>query len=207
MNRNISSRLIIAGLLITASAAALNAQQRMICNGNEGGPIAVCAGITSVIDAPSLGGLFTMTTQGPSTFTIVSQTSQADLDAGQPMTFILDADSWTGTGFDPVLGNVQWSFNTSLPTPQSSIIANQGGSLVPATGDLYFWVEGSVDATPGVTYRSTQVIHVSNTNLNSYNPHNCETYSLVNGPIDFEDINNPGSIVFTMQQLDVTLAN
>jgi hypothetical protein len=68
--------------------------------------------------------------------------------------------------------------------------------------DLYFNVDGTIAALPGLTFTSTNCIHVQGI-VNSCNPFNCEVLTLVNGPIAFTD--QFGNFAFNLDCLVVVL--
>jgi len=157
-----------------------------------------CGGsLVNTIEIPGLG-VFTTVTSGTPTFQTIGNTYSPNGTFMTPGNFL-------GLGSNPVLGAVTWMYDFSRPTTTSSVIANQLASDFPATGDLYFYITGTLGAFPGQTFRSQQEIHIRQAFLTSFNPASNMTVSLVNGPIFFEDVNAPGIPVFTLLGLDVTL--
>jgi hypothetical protein len=157
-----------------------------------------CGGsLVNTIDVPGLG-VFTTVTTGTPTFQTIA-------NVFNPNGTLMIPGSFTGTGVNPVLGPVTWTYDLGRPATISSAIANQIGADFPATGDLYFYITGTLGAFPGQVFRSQQEIHIRQTFLTSFNPASAMTVSLVNGPIAFENVATPGIVAFNLVGLDVTL--
>ncbi|MBS1911415.1 MAG: hypothetical protein JST22_05465 [Bacteroidetes bacterium] len=138
-------------------------------------------------------------TQGIATYNVVS--NDRNTSNLQPV-------QWTGNGQNAVLGAVQWNFDVSRTVQNSTISSQNADGGFPATGDLYFYVNGTIGAFPGRTFQSQTPLHLSSLNLQSFYPFSAtgEVFNLV-GTVDFEDVNNPGQKVFTLSNLSLTLGN
>lgn len=199
--KSLAYRLLLAGALLVTAITTASAQQTLQCMDATEGSFCPNGGVTGVISGPMLPppGNFTIRTQGPSTFIIVGGVRCCGMS--------LQPAAWTGTGTHPVLGFITWSFVPSMAAPISTITPLQTGSCLPASGDLFFWIEGTIAALPGRQFRSTNFIHVRANVLNSCSPFNCESFFLVNGPVSFTDLNGPpGNIAFTLNSLTVVLS-
>jgi hypothetical protein len=201
MRLNVTKLLLTAALCIVSAAAAF-AQPggQMICSNNQGEP-GNCQpprGIYSTISGGILPpGIHSLITQGQSTFNCI----------GPPNTCCptpLMPAGWTGNGIHPLFGPVMWSFVIPSTCPPSTITPNFPPACFPATGDLYFNVTGTLGSVPGV-FTSAVCIHVRSTNITSCNPFRCETFTLVNGPIPFND--GAGNFAFNLDNLIVVLNN
>jgi hypothetical protein len=194
------SKLLLAVALMMMSAAAAFAQPggTMVCSGGEpGNCLPLPRGIYSTISGGILppGGPFNLTTQGASTFSCIGPVNPCCPTPLLPL-------SWTGTGTHPLLGAVSWSFVIPNTCPASTIVPNFPPACFPATGDLWFNVTGTIAGVPG-TFTSTTCIHLRNTNIMSCSPFRCETFTLVNGPIPFND--GFGNFAFNLDNLVVVL--
>lgn len=67
-----------------------------------------------------------------------------------------------------------------------------------------FFAETTVSSQPGRVFRSVQELTFVNGNVLTFNPHQNEQFKLENA-VDFEDVNAPGVIAFTLQQANITL--
>lgn len=199
--RFLAYKLLLAGALLVTAITTASAQTQLHCMDATEGSFCPNGGVTGVISGSMLPppGNFTIRTQGPSTFNVVGGIFCCGMQ--------LRPASWTGTGTHPLLGFITWSFVPTMSAPISSIIPIQSGTCLPARGDLFFWIEGDMSALPGRQFRSTTWIHVRANNLTSCSPFNCESFTLMNGPVSFTDLNGPpGNIAFTLNSLDVVLS-
>lgn len=186
-----------------ASTVAILAQQPIECNHV---PVPPCpeGGVTGRISGGILPapGQFTLRTAGPSIFMVTE---------GEACCYsLMRPDSWVGEGSDVegMLGRVVWSFpphDQTFDTPPSSV-RPLGALCLPAEINLYFWIEGTIDALPGMYFRSLNWIHVQNPNATTCLPFVCEIFTLQNGRIPFTDVNGPaGNIAFWLDDLTVVL--
>lgn len=146
----------------------------------------------------------TMQSTGSMSMKIVGNSSGTDVFAWQT----LEPVSFTSEGDDPKFGHIVWS----LDQPQdpaafaaaevSKIQANRPDELFPATCDIYFYVQATIEAYPEQVFRSTTPVHMRATELGTFNPHVNEVYSVVD-PVDFKDEN--GKVAFTVTGLTSTL--
>lgn len=197
-------KLLLAGALLVTAITTSSAQTVLNCMDAppEGGGLPCPnGGVTGVIT----GGMlppptsFTIRTQGPSSFTVLGGVFCCGMN--------LQPAAWTGTGTDPFLGSITWNFIPGMAAPVSTITPNQTATCQPSTGNLFFWIGGTIAAFPGRQFRSTTWINVRATNLMSCSPFNCESFFLVNGPIAFTDLGGPpGNIAFYLSNLTVTLS-
>ncbi len=121
-----------------------------------------------------------------------------------PCSVTLAPQSINATVVDPVLGNVVTTYDASRPATPSTVVSNQVASEFPATGDIYFHATATVSSRPGRLYRTINEIHLQNPQLRTFKPHRQETYNLVD-PVDYEDVNIPGVVAFTVTSISVTL--
>jgi hypothetical protein len=109
---------------------------------------------------------------------------------------------WTCPGAHPILGAFTWS----IVCPNTCPMSTQNPSCIPPGGtaivDLYFNVTGTIGMFPGRTFTSATCIHVRGI-VRSCNPFRCEVFTLVNGPIPFND--QLGNFAFNLDCLAVVL--
>ena len=154
----------------------------------------ICNGMFDYV----LGGIqYIMPINGAGVFTTTAT-------ATSPCSTTLSPASGSFTGIDPVLGTVVTTFDASRTATASTIVSNSIGSEFPATEDVYFYANCTMSSNPGITYRSIQEVHLQSTNVNSYNPHSCEQFTLVQA-VDFEDPASPGIVAFTLQSATVQI--
>jgi hypothetical protein len=145
-------------------------------------------------------------TSGTGSFTTTSNTS-VNKEAGIPASTTLEPGTWKGTGNNDKLGAITWEFDQARNRDEglvSTVVANQLDDELPATGDLYFHIRGTLGAAPGTTYQSVTPLHLRNTNLKSYDPIVGELFTLVED-IPFEDVNKPGITAFTLSNLTLSV--
>jgi hypothetical protein len=207
-------RLVLTTLLLVAGVATAFAQPggQMICNasGENCAPVPppgscwpawapLVPGVNSIISggilppgqfnlgAPGCAAIFTPVVQGPCC----------------PLVFQPQCPNcWTCPGAHPILGGFTWS----IVCPNTCPMSTQNPSCIPPGGtaivDLYFNVTGTIAMFPGQTFTSTACIHVRGI-VTSCNPFRCEVFTLVNGPIPFND--QFGNFAFNLDCLAVVL--
>lgn len=119
----------------------------------------------------------------------------------------LEPVSFKSEGDDPKFGHIVWSLDQPqgpavVPVEVTKIRGNNPGELFPATCDIYFYVQATIEAYPGQVFRSSTPVHMRATALGTFNPHVDEVYSVVD-PVDFED--EFGRVAFTVTELTSTL--
>jgi hypothetical protein len=136
-----------------------------------------CEGVVEVfafdLDGDGLPDQVPSSGSGRATFTCISTTRTPVPSA----TF--DASSMTLTGNNPAAGNFSFSFDPSRPAPNTTIIANQSGSIFPASVDVYANVIGTVSSLPGTYINRSAACHMQAT-INTFDPQMGEQYHFVN---------------------------
>ncbi len=140
----------------------------------------------------------TFTNSAPGQFLVTQWDEAAHITYLQPL-------SWTAST-QTELGTVTWNIDATRAVQNSTIASNQGEGGFPATGDLYFYINGTIDAQPGVTYQSQTPLHLVDADVNAFAPFNGEVFVLA-APVDFEDASNPGQVAFTLSNLTLTFSS
>ena len=143
------------------------------------------------------GTVYNATSTGVGEFTVVNSSVN-------PCTAVLDPTLINVTSTDPVLGTVTTTLDRNRRSTSSTIVSNVSGVEFPATEDIYFFAEATISSRPGKLYRSIQEVHLNSRNVLTFNPHRQERFNLVRR-VDFEDVNAPGRVAFTLTSLTVTL--
>lgn len=102
------------------------------------------------------------------------------------------------------LGTITTTLDASRTATVSSLVSINAGAFLPATEDFYFYANATVSTRPGRNYRSIQELHFTSPEVKTFNPHVQESFKLV-GTVDFEDVNAPGIIAFSLQSASITL--
>ncbi len=144
-----------------------------------------------------LGNVYTPSSTGTGTFIVLNTSTN-------PCTAQLGPQAINITSVDPVLGTITTTADLSRVANASVIRSNILGFEFPATEDIYFYANTTISSRPGRLYRSIQQVHLNSTNVNSFAPHVNERFTLA-GQVDFEDVNIPGVIQFSITSLTVTL--
>lgn len=142
------------------------------------------------------GTVYNLTSTGIGDFEIVSTDGETCQAVLKPTDIVI-------TSTEPTLGTVTTRLDASRASTNSTIKAVNPGVSFPANEDLYFFATATVSANPGRVYQSTREVHLTAT-VNSFNPHRNETFKSPN-PVDFEDVNAPGAVAFTLNSIGVTL--
>jgi hypothetical protein len=194
--------LLLASAMLVVGAAMAVAQVRMVCNAEGCNPIlpagacwpgwapAIQPGVNSIISGGTLPapGQFALNCRSAAIFNIIDP---GDPDCC-PRVFEPScgpdgtSSCWNCSSFEPTLGNFTWRIVCPNTCPQSTFTPLVAGACFPGTVDIWFNVEGTLDAFPGCTFTSTSCIHVQG-NVNSCSPFSCAVLPLVNGPIMFAD--------------------
>ncbi|MDB5033089.1 MAG: hypothetical protein JWQ98_330 [Chlorobi bacterium] len=146
------------------------------------------------IDA--FGNTFPATTAGSGTFTVIASGTAPCNATLTPAAINIQSNAGP-------FGNVVTTLDPTRPSPVSSISSQTVASAFPATEDFFFYANATVSSLPG-QYRSIQPFHFSSRNVRSFNPHRNERFAQVD-KVDFEDINRPGIVVFSVQGTSITL--
>jgi hypothetical protein len=144
-----------------------------------------------------VGNVYNATSTGVGDFTVVNTGTL-------PCQATLDPVNISITSTDPVLGTITTTLDQTRRSTSSTIISNTPGIEFPATEKINFFAEATISSRPGKQYRSIQEVQLGSRNVNSFNPHRQERFSLIR-KVDFEDVNNPGVAAFTLTSLSVTL--
>ncbi len=94
----------------------------------------------------------------------------------------------TISGNDPTYGDFSFSLSGAA-TENSTIVANNPDQDFPATADIYANASGTVSGLEG-TFTNSNTCHMQNTNLNTFNPQNGETYQFVEDVVFTSDKTN-----------------
>ncbi|MEP7219003.1 MAG: hypothetical protein ABI876_08790 [Bacteroidota bacterium] len=189
----------VAGLAVSGSAAFAQNGEGCTSIVLPNGTLLTCqvvGGTKVYVDAA--GNSYPATTGGSGAFTITNSTTN-------PCQAFLNVASININSNAGPFGLVITTLDASRPSPQSSIISQVIGAEFPATEDFFFYANATVSSLPG-QYRSIQPFHFSSHNVRSFNPHRNEQFGQVD-KVDFEDVNRPGTIVFSVQGTSVTLNN
>jgi hypothetical protein len=140
--------------------------------------------------------LHNATSTGTGTFMVTNTTTN-------PCTAVLSPVGILVTSNTQTLGLVTTTLDPTRPATPSKIQSLTVGTDFPAREDIFFYVQTTISSRPGKQYRSIREVHLTAI-VNSFNPHTSEVCTLVQ-PVDFEEVNNPGPIAFTLQSLRVIL--
>ncbi|HVZ38056.1 MAG TPA: hypothetical protein VHI13_02180 [Candidatus Kapabacteria bacterium] len=119
------------------------------------------------------------------TFVTASVTGQDEAAGNTQTPVALDASA-----SEAKLGTIEWRFSdndVAAKGTATAITANQNDANFPATSDIYFTPIARLSAHPGVVYKASREVHLQNTNLTTFFPQQSESYTIVDGPIDFVD--------------------
>lgn len=141
---------------------------------------AVAVGSETEVDASNVNA------NGAATFLSVANTENST--NLEPLALTLNGDS-------PEYGTFNFQFDASRPAPLSTVASNQPESDFPATSNVFANVTGTVAGLPG-TYTNTNPLHISSSNLRSFNPHENEVYVVVEDVLFVSDI--VGAPTFTI---------
>jgi hypothetical protein len=144
-----------------------------------------------------VGNVFNATSTGVGDFKVINTGTL-------PCQAVLDPVTINITSTDPVLGTVTTTLDPNRTSTSSTITSNTPGIEFPATEKINFFAEATISSRPGKQYRSIQEVQLSSRTVSSFNPHRQERFSLVR-KVDFEDVNNPGVVAFTLTSLKVIL--
>jgi len=182
------------GCIGTASAQVGQCRQIVLPNGT----VLTCdvdASGQKVYTDPA-GNVYPATSQGVGNFIVTNSNTN-------PCTAVLDPTGVNITSTNPVLGVITTSLDPTRPSTPSFIRSN-GTSEFPATEVINFYARATVSSRPGRIYRSIQEVTLTNPNVTSFNPHVNEQFTL-SRPVEFEDVNVPGVVAFTLKDVRVTL--
>lgn len=143
------------------------------------------------------GNTYGSDTQGSGTFQ-VSQCLPADCTTElKPTDIQITSDAGR-------LGVITTTLDASRAATVSSLVSLNAGSFLPASEDFYFYANAEISSRPGKKYRSVQELHFNSKEVRTFNPHKQERFHLV-GKVDFEDVDAPDEIAFTLENADITL--
>jgi hypothetical protein len=151
-------------------------------------------GTKTYVDAA--GNSYPATTGGSGTFTVTNSSTNPCEAFLNPVA--ININSVAGP-----FGNVNTTLDLSRPATQAHIVSQTVAQQFPATEDFYFYAIATVSSLPG-QYRSIQQFHFSSRNVRSFAPHKNERFTQ-EGRVDFEDVNRPGRIVFSVVGTTITL--
>ncbi len=143
------------------------------------------------------GNVYPVTSTGVGQFKIVKTGTN-------PCVAELEPQKIDVTSSDPVLGTITTTLDATRTSTNSRIESNVAGTEFPATENIYFYANATISSKKGVVYQSINEVHLTSDNVNSFNPHVNEQFTLAE-KVDFEDVKNPGVVAFTLSELTVTL--
>lgn len=190
------SAIVLAIIAVNTFSAAAQCRSIVLPDGT----VLTCAtknGVWTYVDAA--GNVYPTSLFAPGSGTFEITNTQTN-----PCQARLKPRSGSTSVVHPALGIITTTFDESRQSTESTIISNQDDAEFPATENIYFYAEVTISSQPGKKYRSIQEVHFSSNNVTSFNPHVDEVFNLVN-PVDFEDVNEPGAVAFTLQSGSVTL--
>ncbi len=198
ISRMFTSAMVALGLAVLVTASASAQQEKCSSIVLPNGTVLSCSVIngTKVYVDPA-GNVYNATSTGVGQFTVVNTGTN-------PCKAALDVNSINITSTEPVLGTITTVLDLTRRSQSSTIQSNQIGAQFPATEDIYFYAEATVSSRPGIIYRSRTQLHLSSTQVTSFNPHVNERFNLA-GSVDFVDINQPDRVAFTLRTLNITL--
>ncbi len=145
--------------------------------------------------ADASGNVYNLNSSGNATF-------QATVNKNCVQT--LTPVSLSASGNDPVLGTVTTTLDLTRTAPASTVaVPVDAVTVFPATASISFYANLTISSKPGVRYRSIQALDLTS-NVNTFNPFTNEQFTLAS-PVDFEDVNAPGTVAITLRSLSVTL--
>jgi hypothetical protein len=189
----------VAGLAISVNTASAQVGQgcRQIVLPN--GTVLTCTlgtgGTKVYVDA--LGNVYPATSTGAGSFQVTNTGTNPCQATLAPVA--INIHSVAGP-----FGNVSVTLDGSRPVTPSIIRSINIGSEFPATEDFYFHAFATVSSLPGRQFRSIQQFHFSSRQVQSFNPHKNERFGQID-KVDFEDVNQPGITVFTVQNTAISL--
>lgn len=184
---------VVAGVVAVGTSASAQCKVLTLPNGTQVTCIIV-NGQKVYVDLS--GNQYPATSTGNATF-------QATGTVINPCTQLLKPVSLSATGSNPTLGTVTTTLDGSRTPAASSVAANQAGSEFPATATINFYANATLSSKPGVNYRSIQQLTLQG-KVSSFNPFKQERFVLLKS-VDFEDVNRPGVVAFSLGSLTVTL--
>jgi hypothetical protein len=190
-------RALAVGALAVACFGSAEAQQcRSIVLPN--GTVLTCQVVNGQkVYVDNNGVQYNGTSTGTGTFTVTNTNVN-------PCQATLNPNAINVTSTVGALGTVTTTLDPTRIAPPTTITSNVIGSDFPATERINFFARATVSSRPGVNYRSIQPVQLFSGNVTTFNPHVNEVFNLQQ-PVDFEDVNRPGVIAFTLRTLSVTL--
>lgn len=125
-------------------------------------------------------------------------TADADVAGNTQKTVSLDASVDVEQ-----LGTITWYIADGDATESTTISASQEDANFPATSDIYFRPSARISSQPGTVYRATREVHLQNNNLTTFNPQVDESYSEVEGLIEFTSEETGQSFTIELQNFVV----
>ncbi|MEP7219004.1 MAG: hypothetical protein ABI876_08795 [Bacteroidota bacterium] len=187
----------VAGLALSGNAAF--AQDGCLGIVLPNGTVLTCTlgpgGTKVYIDA--LGNTYSATTAGTGTFTVLASGTAPCNATLTPAAININSNAGT-------FGNVITTLDLSRPITPSTIVSQTAAATFPATEDFFFNANATVSSLPGRQFQSIQPFHFSSNSVLSFNPHRQERFNQVS-QVDFQDVNAPGIVVFSVQGTQITL--
>jgi hypothetical protein len=109
----------------------------------------------------------------------------------------------TAIGTSASLGQITYTLDRSRSSTPTTVVGNVPFEDFPATINIYLPVEATVAINPEARYRSIGEVHLQSTDANSFNPFDGEDRFHLVEPVNFEDVNAPGIVVFTVTEVDM----
>lgn len=191
--RTLAQRLAMAVVLLVGVGTLAYAQQDYLqpVGTQDDCDARVTANFTGILAG-------TISVNGPATFEWVAVSQP-----GAPIAWAeLRPRAVSHDGTSPQLGNVSLHLEPGT-IGNSRIEANQPGATLPATSRLRFRGRVTVASQPGRVFVSDGDIVIGTNNLTVW-PHNNTQYVQI-GTTDFEDVNVPGVVAFTLSGAVVTV--
>ncbi|MBS1911280.1 MAG: hypothetical protein JST22_04785 [Bacteroidetes bacterium] len=220
MNRSAITTIASIAVVFVMGTRSMNAQckQYILPNGDTLTCTVDVSG--SKVYTDGAGNTYPATPSGPGSGTFVVTNTGTEPCQAEFAVVDLNVESKSDQ-----LGTITTTLDGTRKSSPSTIVSN-GGNLIsllhgrggaqampeadefPATEDLYFYATSTVSSKPGRKYRSDQEIHLRSENINSFNPHNKESFEL-QGKVDFREILDDGGvsdeIAFTLTSATVVL--
>lgn len=102
------------------------------------------------------------------------------------------------TGTEATLGTIQVYLDDSRTQPDSYLRSLSVGNEFPASHHVYAYAKATMSSMPGTIFRSTTPFHMYNNSVPSFGVANSNIEYTVAADVDFEDVANPGTTVFTV---------
>lgn len=103
------------------------------------------------------------------------------------------------TGTEATLGTVTVYLDATRTQPDGYLTSLTIGNEFPASHHVYAYARATMSSQPSTIFQSTAPFHMYNNSVNSFGVPGSNIQYTVASDIDFENVANPGTVVFTVK--------